>query len=321
MKSILMVCERSQFDNAIRRSLAHLVKSCQIEIVPDGFTAFEGLLDQAFDLIIIDAQVAGIDSLELIESVDVIDPGVPIILMLRQEHRAMWGDARALGANPILRPFKPLTFLRLVDTLLHQHLERYRYLSEVMVAALEELEHQPDISCPFLADDSGQTLMSAGGCEADLLAQLSQLVCGHFLPAFEPVRQADLLLAPSPAEADHQLCAAPVVENLWLALLTPVTDDPYRAARWVHQLTFAAKNIQAAMAENSAVDATVLELEQPDGGDPAIIPLQLAQHPAVVIAPPLSVSADNDEDEDSVNWQILANSTGILDRLQAILPD
>lgn len=308
MKSILMVCERSHFDSAIRRSLAHLVKSCQITIVPDGFDGFEELYHRAFDLIIVDAEIEGIDSLELIESVDVIDPGVPVILMLKQEHQALWGDARALGANPILRPFKPLTFLRLVDTLLHQHLERYRYLSEVMVAALEQLNRQTDISCPFLVDDSGQMLMSAGGCEADLLAQLSQLVCAQFNPIFKPDDRAELLLAPAPAQADHQLCAAPVAENLWLALLVPVTGDPYQTARWVHQLTFAAKNIQTALVENSVLDAA--------DRDPVIIPLQFVEPPAKDIAPP-----SEEDEEDSINWQILTNSTGILGRLQAILAD
>lgn len=316
MKSILMVCERSQFDSAIRRSLAHLVKSCQIEIVPDGFHAVEQLLDRAFDLIIIDAGVEGIDSLELAESVAFIDPGVPLILMLRQEHRVLWGDARALGADPILRPFKPLTFLRLVDTLLHQHLERYRYLSEVMVTVLEELNCQPDIGCPFLVNDSGQRLMSAGGCDDELLAQLGQLLCSRFNPAIEPSPTANLLLATQVAQADHCLRAAPVIENLWLALLVPVTHDSCQAARWLHQLTFAAQKIQAALAESTALAAVAGPVGQPGAAADSInIPLQLAQTPAKDIAPA------HDDEEDAINWQILTNNSGILDRLQSILAD
>jgi CheY-like chemotaxis protein len=313
-----MVCERSHFDSAIRRSLAHLVKSCQIEIVPDGFHAFEQLLEQTFNLIIIDAEVEGIDGLELAESVAFIDPGVPVILMLKQAHRVLWGDARALGADPILRPFKPLTFLRLVDTLLHQHLERYRFLSEVMAAALEELNRQPDITCAFLLDDSGQRLMSAGSCDDELLAQLSQLACSRFAPALEPPHEAGLLLAPDASQADHRLCVVPVIETLWLALLTPSADDPYQAARRMHHLTFAAHKIQAALAENSALAAATLEPGQADAGDvdSLIIPLQLEAIPAKVIDP----TPPDDDDEDSINWQILAN-TAILDRLQTILAD
>ncbi|GAB4458139.1 MAG: hypothetical protein Kow0031_38710 [Anaerolineae bacterium] len=281
--------------------------------------AYQALHNRAFDLIVVDGQIEGIDSLELVESVDVIDPGVPVILMLRQEHRALWGDARALGANPILRPFKPLTFLRLVDTLLHQHLERYRYLSGVMTAALEELSRQPGIACPFLVDDSRQVLMSAGGCDDALLAQVSQLARGGLNPAPLPEHEPHPLLPPSPAEADHRLCVAPVVENLWLALLTPTSNDPYQLARWTHHLHFAVRQIQAALAENSALEEAALQPELPGSDSPLVIPLRLAEPLASGSAAP--PPAGNDDDDAAVNWEIITRDSGLLDRLQAILAD
>jgi DNA-binding NtrC family response regulator len=116
MKRILLICSRENIDPPLRRSLSHLAGSCQIEVVSDSFQAYDVLMDKAFDLIIVDFEIRGIDSLELIESIEYIDPGIPIILLLQQQHKAVRGLAHHLNANPILQPFKPLTFLRLVDT-------------------------------------------------------------------------------------------------------------------------------------------------------------------------------------------------------------
>ncbi len=130
MKKILVACDHSRIDRSLRRSLAHLVKSCEITIVHNGYEAFSELSDQAFDLCVIDFLLPGLDSLELVESIQYIDPGVPVILMLEQAHKTVWNTARHLKAQPLVRPFKPLRFLRLVDKLLLGHLNHYRELAK-----------------------------------------------------------------------------------------------------------------------------------------------------------------------------------------------
>ena len=84
MKRILIVCDHANIDPPLRRSLAHLVQSCEIEVVGDGYQAFRELSEAAFDSIIVDSEITGIDCLELAESIEFIDPGVPIILMLKK---------------------------------------------------------------------------------------------------------------------------------------------------------------------------------------------------------------------------------------------
>src|SRR5262245_51022734 len=110
MKNILLICDHTYIDIPLRRSLAHLVNSCYIEIISRGYWALDVLKSKTFDLIIVDSSLADIDCLELVESIEYIDPGLPVILMLRQDHRSLWGPARSAGANPILRPFRPLAF-------------------------------------------------------------------------------------------------------------------------------------------------------------------------------------------------------------------
>jgi DNA-binding NtrC family response regulator len=149
MKTILLVCDHSNIDGPLRRSLAHLVKCCEINIIPDGYQAFNELSVKAFDLIIIDFESPGADALELVESVQYIDPGVPVILLLKQEHKLIWDTARHLKAHPLIRPFKPLKFLRRVDKLLHKQLNRYRHLAEDLHQTLETLRKQTEAACTF----------------------------------------------------------------------------------------------------------------------------------------------------------------------------
>jgi len=89
MKRILVACDHARMDAPLRRSLAHLVKSCDISVVHDGHGAFEEISLQPFDLIIIDFALSGIDGLELVESIQYIDPGVPVILLVQPAHKAI----------------------------------------------------------------------------------------------------------------------------------------------------------------------------------------------------------------------------------------
>jgi DNA-binding NtrC family response regulator len=119
---MLLACPPLQVDPQLRRSLVRLVNSCHIEIVHDGYQLFQILSDRTFDLFIIDFAIPGIDSLELIESIRYIDPGVPVILIVPQNQPGLAKMAQQLMAHPIIRPFEPITFLRLVDRLLPQRL-------------------------------------------------------------------------------------------------------------------------------------------------------------------------------------------------------
>jgi DNA-binding NarL/FixJ family response regulator len=313
MKTILMVCDRANIDRPLRRSLAHLVKSCQIEIAADGYEAFQELLAHAFDLVVIDFEIAGLDSLELIDSIGYVDPGVPIIVMLKQEHKAVWGDARFLRANPILRPFKPLVFLRLVDTLLHQHLERYRELSETMAQSLSNLNRLDGVSFTFLVDDSGQVLQATTDLDNELMQTLGRMASLQQKAVDEQyLKQFEKIVAASSREKDHDLYIAPVIDSLLLGVLAQgqpgalPSDEVWRGA------DEAARHIRQAIAESAYIE----DLLSNDVAGETSVPLKLSDQPELA-----SESEPLDVDEEAVNWAIISGQSGVLSRLQDILSE
>jgi len=320
MKSILVICNQPHIDVPLRRSLAHLVKSCQVEVVPDGYHAFDELAQKTFDLIIVDSEITGIDSLEMVESVEYIDPGVPVILMLKQEHKAMWGPARRLSAHPILRPFQAITFLRLIDTLLHEHLERYREMAESLQTLLEKLSAKIESTITFLVDAAGQPLIFTGPAEKEMVDMLGQLAAKK-LAAQAP--QNSPLLAPEPAQKDHTMYLTSVLENLYLAMIWPAQAS-LSAQMW-QQAATTAKAVQTIFLEyaafNTPNDPPAGDTEELQGDIHAArlsIPLKLDAEPTPeppAESPPEEEEADQ-EDNVAVNWQIISDTSSVLTRLQ-----
>ncbi len=335
MKHILIVCKHSNIDTPLRRSLAHLVKSCEIQIVPNGHQAFDELNQKAFDLIIIDSEITGIDSLELAESIEFIDRGIPIILMLPQAHKPLWEPARRLNVNPILRPFKPLTFLRLVDKLLHRQLERYRNLSETLKSILENLRLQTKAHSAILIDGSGQALVFNGKVEDDLAASLGNLVTteavGNGLVREQDAQQ-ETLVAQNTSEKDHDLYLTPVIENLYLALVSSITITHLTPNDIWQQIDTAAQGVKQAFYKNALADrqsssgkTNGLNSNEKADRIHILVPLKLdadatprqGEEDAVTT---LELNADatpaqDEEYEIAINWQILSNSTTVLNRL------
>ena len=328
MKRILVACDHSRMDAPLRRSLAHLVKSCDISVAHDGHSAFEEISLQPFDLIIIDFALGGIDSLELVESIQYIDPGVPVILLVQPAHKAI-KTAAFLKAQPIMCPFKPLKFLRLVDKLLHQQLNRYRQLANTLETALETLRQQTNTPGVFLIEDNGQVLLSKGDLGEILLEALGNLAVGLTVLDEELnklfVQDKVLHNHYQQAPKDHGLYVTPVSGNLHLALLSPLTPlAPTADAIWPW-LDKAAINIHLAFDRyNQAITG-----EGPDESakyqikpqEHLFIPLSLESTLSEASAAPVraEISDDSeDEEEIAVNWQIITNASNLLARLQSL---
>lgn len=315
MKNILLICQRLHIDTPLRRSLAHLVNSCYIEIIPSGHLALDVLKLKTFDLVIIDSALPDIDSLELVESIDYTDPGLPVILMVRQEHRLLWGPARSAGASPILRPFKPLAFLRLIDTLLHAQLERYRELAKTLELALLTLSNQTQASLAFLVDGSGSVLLTTKADEP-LLESLARLVSAPLVDQ-EPDPELDSLIAPQASEADHELYSLAVTENLRLAALLPIGLAAPVIPLWL-QLEVTGYAIKEAFIEYELTRADLIapEISAADeaaGAERLVIPLKLDTD---LSQPPLAPFEEGEEENLYVNWQIISNNATVLNRLQ-----
>jgi CheY-like chemotaxis protein len=317
MKRILVACDPGRMDAALRRSLAHLIKSCDISIVHDGFAAFEAIGAKPFDLIVIDFQISGIDSLELVESLQYIDPGVPVILMIQESHKSIKDEAPRLRAQTILTPFKPLKFLRLVDKLLHQQLNRYRQLASSLEATLEKLCQETETPSVFLVEDDGQILLAYGDIEGELLGQMGNLAVGVSMLDEELERlfsQDENLRVRYQTKRDHGLYVIPVTTNLRLALLSPLVDQPQSADQIWTLMDQAATDAQAAFDRYSQQDATESEILR----DHVFIPLSLevGEELSLESVTPEETYESTEEQELAVNWQILSSNSNVLSRLQ-----
>jgi len=310
IKNILVVCSRSHIDKPLRKSMAHLAKSCQIEIASDGFQAFDTLAGKIFDLIIVDFEIASIDGLEMVESIGYIDPGVPIILMLEQKHKALWDQARQLDANPIYHPFKPLTFLRLVDTLLHQHLERYRDLSELLHATLETLNEQPETKCAFIIEADGEVLMFAGSVKETQLEPLGEALANWLTSDQNQFQAAPPMQVSDPFEKEYNLCATTIAEGLHLGVIATSKATTV----WV-DVDVAVQSIQQAFYKNTPLENTKITLSSaPNKAARVTIPLVPSVKP-LPLPDPIQPKAD----DVAINWQIISNGSTVLNRLQDIL--
>ncbi len=324
MKRILIVCDQTNIDIPLRRSLAHLVKSCRITVVANGYQAFKELENQTFELIIIDSEITGIDSLELAESMEYTDPVSPIILMLKNSLKPLWGSARRIKANPILRPFKPLTFLRLVDTLLHQQLERYRYLLDTLKTELQQLQNAVLATDVLLVDNSGQILVSFDQIEPPHLKKLGQLTVATANENTTLQRQTPLeeaLLVTEPTEKDYDLHTIPVFENLYLALLLPAITTQVDPLQLQDQLNLTVHHVRQIFHDYNIDDelytpqVLAYQLSAEVAEKYTSIPLKLGIIQPQPTAPPLTQADDTNSDNDNVNWKIIGDSSSVLNRL------
>ena len=306
-KNILLVCEHHQIDPPLRRSLAHLAKCCEITLVHDGHEFFEQLSAKAFDLIIIDFEISEFDGLELVESVQYIDPGVPVILILKETHKAIWNAARHLNAHPIIRPFKPLRFLRLVDKLLHQYLNYYRKLTATLKTTLESLIYRTAAPCAFLLDSSGEIIIASGELTDISLSELGELVTESLLGEHRQARSMDCYL-----QGNYGVYLRLVADGIYLALVTSAEHNVRESAvTW--------QTIHAVASQIS----TVLNNEIP-----ADLPYRTDQYgtPALKFMP-LEGQTNSDkrhtstfdqyrQPENSVNWAIISNTPNPSDRIE-----
>ncbi|MCB0213782.1 MAG: response regulator [Anaerolineae bacterium] len=302
----------------LRRSLAHLANSCQIEILSTGHQALNELKVRAFDLVIIDSRISDLDSLELAESVSYLDPDVPVILMLSAAHHSLETPARALDANPILRPFKPLEFLRLVDILLHQHLERYRNLARSMRQILASLTHQTQAQHIFFVDAVSETVAFTPAPENETIRCLAQQAIKAIKDAsVEPsadrwaINSAHELL-----QCNQALFINTITENIYLILTLSESGFYLDSEEVWASIEQAIAEIRQAL-QASVPSSTILLGDEENGEYEAATAIRL------YIAPNLIGSTAPDEEEPdaqkestAVNWQLISEPPSVLDRLK-----
>jgi len=309
MKKILIAQNEANVDRALQRSLTHLAKSCQITTVQDSYGALEEIGLQAFDLIIMDAEMPGVDSLEVVQGIQYIDPGVPTIVILQQAQPDLLSAVRHLKGHSIVRPFKPLRFLRLVDRLLHQQLNQYRQLADRLATILAELCSQTRAPYAFLVSGSGQVMISSSETEPISPEWLGQLVVNSLTldeEFWELPKPDELMNLAYLVKQNYGLYLAFVAENLHLGLISAGADDNQGAPETWQQVQTAANQAKAALDDQLHTDLA------PSG----------RENTSLQIYTPLNLNINNElnppdqaNDQITANWNLINHRSDVLSRL------
>jgi CheY-like chemotaxis protein len=310
MKNILLACAPSQVDASLRRSLAHLAQNCQVDIAHNGFEVFKALNQRAYDLIVLDFAIPGIDSLELVESIPYIDPGVPVMLMIPANDQAILEATDHLKSHVIPRPFKPLTFLRGVDRLLHQQLGRFRDLARTLEHTLNRLRLETNATSVFLLEGSGQVLVSSGPLTEEVWARLNEQLVG---PLADYIAVTPTSFAPPPRQqaCSHGLYLTVVTDSLSLAAVLPNILPSLNQVIFWSQLDQTAAVICQVLQHQTGAKVLPLSSEaqiQSHYFKPLFLEEQFTGQ---ALPAPLC-----EEEEVAINWQIINHTSKTLSRLE-----
>jgi CheY-like chemotaxis protein len=103
------------------------VEGADVTYVEDGPDGIEASRNGAFDLVIVDLSMPGLNGLKIIEALRRIQPELPIIVMSGMLHQSdgasIADEAIALGAARVLaKPFRPSDLLRAIEAALGRSL-------------------------------------------------------------------------------------------------------------------------------------------------------------------------------------------------------
>ena len=196
---ILIVDDEESVLTVLRDSLQRMGTMYDIVTATDGLTALEYLRKDPFDLVVTDYKMAGMDGLELLESVRSIQPETRVVLMTAYGTDEVEAEARRLQAYQYLsKPLQINTFREIVKESLGQMAisrpgililsdERYRQVLKV----LKSLQDDVGARLIFLADCDGHVIAHVGNTDDLPLEQIASLLGGGIATLVESGRMID----------------------------------------------------------------------------------------------------------------------------------
>jgi two-component system response regulator AtoC len=113
-KRILIVDDEEEMALLLKTSLSRLTNGHQVETAGSGEEALTKMAGQAFDLVITDLRMPGMDGLELIERVQACYPSTRLVLITACGNAEIESRAHRLGLQGYLT--KPFARQRMLDT-------------------------------------------------------------------------------------------------------------------------------------------------------------------------------------------------------------
>jgi two-component system response regulator (stage 0 sporulation protein F) len=212
-KRILIVDDEEAILSVLKNSLKKLGLGYEVVTAPDGSTALTLLRERSFDLIVTDYKMAGMNGLELLESIRKIDSDARVILMTAYGSQSLENEVQRLRAYRYLtKPLEVNAFRQVViDALgsapqstsnveeLKQSTpaqdncaasrpgvlvlsdKHYRHINTLLM----ELNREINARCIFLTTGEGRFIARVGNVENLPLEQIASLIGGGIATMIE----------------------------------------------------------------------------------------------------------------------------------------
>lgn len=198
-KRILIVDDEESILTVLKGSLKKLGPDYQVVTVTDGFAALDKLLEQPFDLVVTDYNMAQMDGLELMEAVRYAQPDARIIMITAYGYEALEKEVQRLKAYRYLtKPLDINDFRQLVQEALENRVasrsgilvlsdDQYRQISQL----LEQLRTDVSARCVLLTNAEGRTMVRIGDIGQLPMEQITSLLGGGIATLIEVGRTLD----------------------------------------------------------------------------------------------------------------------------------
>jgi two-component system response regulator (stage 0 sporulation protein F) len=198
-KRILIVDDEESILTVLKGSLKKLGPDYQVVTVTDGFAALDQLLDQPFDLVVTDYNMAQMDGLELMEAIRYAQPDARIIMITAYGYEALENEVERLKAYRYLtKPLDINDFRQIVGEALQDRTagppgvlvlsdEQYRQITRL----LEQLRTDVSARCVLLTNAEGRTMARIGDVEQLPMEQITSLLGGGIATLIEAGRTLD----------------------------------------------------------------------------------------------------------------------------------
>jgi len=198
-KSILIVDDEDAILSVLKSSLKKLGPDYEVKTVVDGPSALALLQQTPFNLVITDYKMAGMNGLELLESIRRLRPATRVIMMTAYSSPLIENEAQRLKVYRYLtKPLEISAFRQLVKEALAEggpepsgllilSDDSYRWINQVLLI----LQNDVGARCVFLTDAEGRFIARVGDVEHLPLEQIATLVGGSMATLLEAGRLID----------------------------------------------------------------------------------------------------------------------------------
>lgn len=198
-KRILIVDDEESILTVLKGSLKKLGPDYQVVTVTDGFAALDALLEQPFELVVTDYNMAQMDGLELMEAIRYAQPDAHIIMITAYGCETLEREVERLKVFRYLtKPLDIHAFRKIVQKVFENKRdqspgilalsdEQYRQINHL----LEQLRTNVGARCILLTNAEGRTIARIGDTEKLPLEQITSLIGGGMATLIEAGRTLD----------------------------------------------------------------------------------------------------------------------------------